>query len=311
MRLGGVMMPQDGDNEMFGLASFTKEARPFYKTVTMDTDALKQRIVMLLKESVGGVSPTALIGTLMQNCPDLSRWQIREVFNEMARTGEVSYVLRHGSTRISLGSCGPTRVSDRVYLCTAPGNETTSAAAVCLRIASGAAFGIGDHPTTCLALRGVDRVVAALARNQGLAGTSAVDVGTGSGVLAIAALLLGIAHAVGIDTDPVACHEAQMNARENGVASRFDIIPGALDRLTAGRYDLVMANLRPPTLVDLMPRLEELTAENGFLILSGFRVGEQPSVEKRLPNRLRPVWRETDRDWAATIAHRNESISWG
>jgi ribosomal protein L11 methyltransferase len=296
---------------MFGLASFTKEARPFCKTVTMAADALKQHIVMLLKESVGGMSPTALIGTLMDFCPSISRRQLREVFNEMARTGEVSYSLRHGSTRISLGSHGPRRVSDRVYLCTASGSETLSPAAVCLRIASGAAFGIGDHPTTCLALRSVDHVVATLARSKGLAGTSAVDVGTGSGVLAIAALLLGIARAVGIDIDPVACHEAQMNARENGVAYRFDIIQGALDWLAAGRYDLVMANLRPPTLVDLMPRLEELMTENGFLVLSGFRVGEQPSVEKRLPNRLRVVWRETDRDWAATVAHRNESVSWG
>lgn len=277
----------------------------------MTTAALKKRIVMLLKESVGGLTPAALIGSLTEFCPNISRRELREAFNEMARMGEVNYILRHGSTRISLGSHGPMRISDRVYLCTAPGSEALSAAAVCVRIASGAAFGAGDHPTTCLALRGVDRVVATLAQSKGLAATSAVDVGTGSGVLAIAALLLGIAHTVGIDTDPVACHEAQMNARENGVASRFDIIPGEVERLKSVRYDLVMANLRPPTLVDLMPRLEELTAENGFLILSGFRVGEQPSVEKRLPNQLRAVWRESDRDWAATIAHRNESVSWG
>jgi ribosomal protein L11 methyltransferase len=276
----------------------------------MSTDPLKQEVVMRLRESVGGLTPATLVGHLHEAFPKISRRQHRGLLKEMARMGEVHYVLRHGSTRISLASHEPEQISDRIYVCSTGCRGELTDRAVCVCIASGAAFGAGDHPTTCLALRGVDRVVATLAQSRGLAGTSAADVGTGSGVLAIAALLLGIGHAVGIDTDPVACHEAQMNARENGVATKFDIVPGALDQLTSARYDLVMANLRPPTLVDLMPRLGELTAENGFLILSGFRVGEQPSVEKRLPKRLRAVWRESDRDWAATIAHRNESVSW-
>ncbi|MFZ1983265.1 MAG: 50S ribosomal protein L11 methyltransferase [Desulfatitalea sp.] len=268
---------------------------------------------MLLKESVGGVPPAVLVRTLIEVFPNIPRRQLWETLKEMARAGEVSYVLRHGSTMISLGSGGLERLSDRIYLCSAlgGGSRELTAAAVCVRIASGAAFGTGDHPTTCLALRGVDRAVAALEQSKGLAATSAVDVGTGSGVLAISALLLGIARAVGIDTDPVACYEAQMNARENGVAARFDIIPGSVERLATGPYDLVMANLRPPTLVALMPRLVALTSENGFLVLSGFRVGEQPSVENCLQNRMRAVWREKDRDWAASIAHRKEYDSWG
>ena len=130
-------------------------------------------------------------------------------------------------------------------------------------------FGTGHHATTRLCLSALQRL--------DLRGRSALDVGTGSGVLAIAASLLGAAPVVAIDDDPDAVQSAQENfAANSGVSVDARVVD--LRHASLPTFDLVMANLTGGLLIQTASRLYDLTAAGGHLILSGFMTHEQEEV---------------------------------
>lgn len=133
---------------------------------------------------------------------------------------------------------------------------------IALRLDPGMAFGTGLHPTTrgCLTLL---QAVTPMPQRV-------LDVGCGSGILAIAALRLGAAHATGLDTDPVAVEATLANAAANGVAERLEAHRGSLPAAAAGPpYPLVLANLVAALLVELAAPLAVHTARGGLLVASG------------------------------------------
>jgi ribosomal protein L11 methyltransferase len=136
------------------------------------------------------------------------------------------------------------------------------------------AFGTGGHASTLLALQWID----ALAEGLG-AGTRVLDVGTGTGVLALAARGLGAGQAVGLDIDPLAAHEAGHWARHNGLADGFQCFAGGLEALDCEPFDLIVANLLRRELMPLVSRIASLVATEGRLVLSGLLASEQESVE--------------------------------
>jgi ribosomal protein L11 methyltransferase len=133
----------------------------------------------------------------------------------------------------------------------------------------GMAFGTGTHPTTSLCLAGLSGLLDARP------GASALDVGTGSGLLAIAAAKLGARPVVGIDNDPIAVEVARENAARNGVSIRLSADP--LDRL-GGTFDLVLANILANTLVELAPALAARLAPGGVVLLSGILGPQEDEV---------------------------------
>jgi ribosomal protein L11 methyltransferase len=130
-------------------------------------------------------------------------------------------------------------------------------------------FGTGHHATTRLCLGALQRVQ--------LEGKSAVDVGTGSGVLAIAASRLGATPVVGIDDDENALHAAEENLTLNRGAD-VTLKPADLRTATPGTFDLVTANLTGALLTEGAARLRALAKPGGCLILSGFLRHEEPHV---------------------------------
>lgn len=134
----------------------------------------------------------------------------------------------------------------------------------------GQAFGTGAHASTRLALE----CLAALPARR-LRGARVLDVGTGSGVLALAALRLGAACAVGCDLDARALAEARANAARNGLSERLALLRGGPDALGAGRFDLVLANLLRRGLEPLLPALAARTRPSGHLVLSGLLAEER------------------------------------
>ena len=134
------------------------------------------------------------------------------------------------------------------------------AGVVVLRIEPGATFGMGDHPTTMLSLRALRRLVHT--------GCTVLDVGCGSGVLAIGACVFGAQLAVGIDIAPAAVPVTTANALANGVASRVGVSTTDLADLD-GTYDLVVANILAPALIALSADLLRVLAPGGSLVISG------------------------------------------
>ena len=141
---------------------------------------------------------------------------------------------------------------------------------IVIRIEPGMAFGTGTHETTRLCLKAIERY---------FRGGSFLDVGTGTGILAIAAAkMFPDARVEGVDTDAAAVEIARENARLNGV-SQIDFRAGSIDEQTQSA-DLVCANLTAPVIVDLLPAL--LGASCGRLVLSGILDSQVELVQTRL-----------------------------
>lgn len=132
----------------------------------------------------------------------------------------------------------------------------------------GLAFGTGTHPTTSLCLQWLD--------GQDLTGKSLIDYGCGSGVLAIAALKLGVASAVGIDHDPQALIASKQNAEENGVADRLTVIGSNVP--TDNQADVVVANILASVLIELAPKIGKLVKPGGLIALSGILAEQADAV---------------------------------
>ena len=125
----------------------------------------------------------------------------------------------------------------------------------------GLAFGTGGHETTSLCLEALDE------RVRG--GERVLDIGTGSGILAIAALKLGAGSAEGVDIDPVAVRTAGENAALNGVADKLTVLVGDLSDKASGKYDIITANIVANAILSLAPAVPGLMAENATFIASG------------------------------------------
>ncbi len=153
------------------------------------------------------------------------------------------------------------------------------------------AFGHGDHPTTRLALAAVVTVGP---------GSTVLDVGSGTGVLAVTAAVLG-ATARAVDTDPAAVAATAANARRNGVADRLTVDDAPADEL-AGSWDLVVANVLVTAHRELAPVLPPRVAPGGRLVLSGLLPGQLDELLALLPPW--PAVRSRDGQWAAAVLHR-------
>ncbi len=125
----------------------------------------------------------------------------------------------------------------------------------------GLAFGTGGHETTSLCLEQLD------ARIKG--GERVLDIGTGSGILAIAALKLGAASAQGVDIDPVSVRTAGENAALNGVADQLEVLVGDLSDKASGKYEIILANIVADAIISLSAAVPALMAEGGVFIASG------------------------------------------
>ena len=171
----------------------------------------------------------------------------------------------------------------------------------------GMAFGTGLHPTTRLCLAGIERWAdeGLLARGRARDGSARLlDVGCGSGVLAVAAGLLGAGELVGVDTDPIAVEATLANARRNRVARRLRAHRGSLPS-GEGPFDLLAANLIASVLVTLAGDLVAELAPGGRLIASGIFVDREVEVAAAVAAAgLRVVRRDAEGDWVALEAER-------
>ena len=168
-----------------------------------------------------------------------------------------------------------------------------------ITIEPGMAFGTGTHATT----RGCMEFIEAVAGRLDGKNYSALDVGTGSGILSIALAFSGAKEIRAIDNDPLALQVARENLRANGVAQRVRL-SGADVRRIKQKFDVVVANLTAETIQELSSDLEKKVAVKGFLILSGILHQKADLITHRFAPRFRVLKRKRAREWVTLLLQR-------
>jgi ribosomal protein L11 methyltransferase len=175
---------------------------------------------------------------------------------------------------------------------------------VVITLDPGMAFGTGLHPTTRLCLEQVEQ--------QTRPGMRVLDVGTGSGILALAAAKLGAEHVYAIDNSSVAVESATENAALNGQSERIEVVLGTLDDETAQRmaeqYDLVLANIIAHIIGSIAPQLAQVLAPDGLLVASGIIEARRQDAEAPLLEAgLELVEQRMIEDWMVLVLRKRRS----
>jgi ribosomal protein L11 methyltransferase len=187
----------------------------------------------------------------------------------------------------------PTKVGERLVIIPSWEPYELAEGELPLHLDPGMAFGTGTHPTTALCLRQLEGLVKEGAR--------VLDVGTGSGILAIAAARLGAAEVHAIDIDGVAVQVARENAAKNGVA--ISVAQGELAAVEGGNYDLVIANIIASIIIEILPEAVPRLKDGGHLLCSGIIAEKKEQVLAAITeNWLLPKVIKEEAGWVSILA---------
>lgn len=247
-------------------------------------------------------TPSDLIHYVRKQC-GLDRRQSRKLIDTLVCDNQLEYCDIHGRTCVGLSFNRPVRVSSRIVLMPPDIVIDAKPSDVVIRLNRGIAFGRGTHPTTRLCLIALTEVFAWSEKNEQRF-LNALDVGTGTGVLAIAMALLGTDQVWACDIDAIARDEADKNVRLNGLELCIHID----ETLSAETpCDLIVANLRFPTLIDLGANFKNRLRSEGYLVVSGLRIEEKDDLISRYAHlTLKPRWEACDNGWCALVFSRAE-----
>lgn len=199
-------------------------------------------------------------------------------------------------TSVSRAAWPARTVGERLFLAPAWSDEITPEGRSRLIHNPGLACGTGEHPCTQLALVALEQSV--------FPACNVVDVGTGSGLLAIAALRLGAAHAVGVDVDLAALSAARENFDLNGLGA--ELVCGSADALASNVADITIANISGTALLAIWDDLARITRRPGQLILTGFPESEASFFKELLPN-AQAIQQE---GWCCFMARMSSAACW-
>lgn len=192
-----------------------------------------------------------------------------------------------------------TEIGDRLCICPSWESYDNVSGRVVLNIDPGAAFGTGTHATTSMCLEALEKLVTP--------NMTVLDIGSGSGILSIASVLLGAKDVVGVDIDPVAVKVAKENAALNGVSEKAKYILGNLDEEVKDTYDIVVANIVADAIIALSSSAKKRMNKNGYFLCSGIIDIRADEVEASLINRgYKIVNKMVNNNWVAFLATVNE-----
>lgn len=191
----------------------------------------------------------------------------------------------------------PVEIGNRLVVCPTWESYNNKEGRTVLSIDPGAAFGTGTHDTTKLCLTALDSMITG--------GETLLDIGCGSGILAISSVILGTSSAVGVDIDAMAVRVATENADINHVADKTNFICGDLTEKISGKYDIICANIVADVIIALCNNVTDYMAEDGVFICSGIvDIRENDVLDAITRCGLKVIERHTSGGWVALTAKR-------
>jgi ribosomal protein L11 methyltransferase len=257
--------------------------------------AIRRRVT----ESIRRLTPVILIKELSVLL-HMNKKAISRAIQELVAEKELTYTYTYGCTFLEPSFEKPVHITNRIVL--KPPNMAYSSPSgeIVVNIESGAAFGNGTHPTTRLALEGLSYAFDDKALKE-KTDALMLDIGTGSGILAIASVKMGMQGAIATDIDSCARVEAEKNIRLNGLGKNIHV-QGAMAEYEGRPFALVTANLRMPTLISLRPFMKAHMETDGVLVVSGIKKDEVPIMKAAYKERgFVCPWEKDEKDWAGLV----------
>jgi ribosomal protein L11 methyltransferase len=265
--------------------------------------SLREFIVAQIENSPKPLTLKSLVHRTVLSAGFSSR-EIRSAVRDLVDRRALAYVQRLGHTFIEVSFEKPVRVSRRVIVTPPRMHHPGSGEDIVIVLQGGISFGSGSHPTTRLCLRALDDHFSDAGAKNRMTKGRLLDIGTGTGVLLVAGIRLGCRHAIGIDIDACALAEAGENLRINGVDRHAEVSCTPIDQLT-GSFELITANLRPPTLRQMAPIISRLSMPGSALVLSGFREQEASRLIRCFEALNWQVYtRAEEKEWASVTMFR-------
>jgi len=268
--------------------------------MTLIKETIHHNILQMIEDHAKKITSRDLEKKIVQRI-SVGRREFQAALKALVAAGELAYTNLYGCTFIEKSFNRPVRVGSRVILTPPERHPVLDGSDIAVMLRPGASFGCGQHPTTRLAIQGIEYALETRRICDGIPNATLLDIGTGSGVLAICALKMGIHRAMGTDMDPCAIAEAGENAKINGLSQRFTVLDVPAEEINV-QFHLITANLRYPTLARLCPYIATHIPENGAVILSGIREDEADEIKSIYAGlNLACRWEKSENRWAGIV----------
>jgi len=225
---------------------------------------------------------------------------VRKSIKKLINDGKLFYTYLYGNSYLENSFSRPVFISKSVVV--KPYNLTYSkkSSEIVIDIFPGISFGAGDHPTTRLSVQAIESSLLEKKLTKNFSKSSVLDIGTGTGILALAALKFGFQKGVGVDIDPCSRIESQKNAAINGLENRLQI-SGDLEKIKS-KFDLITANLRLPDIMKIYPLVIRYLNHQGVVILSGIRPHEiDPVINKYTDSVFNCISVTNEKNWSCLV----------
>lgn len=280
----------------------TASVKTIKKALT-DTLKIREEVLETIEGSWRRLTPTDLEKILL-NRYDIDKTALKATLKTLVADGDLAYTYQFGCSFLEKSFNKPTRISKRIVLKPPEVFYEPEPDDRVVELRQGASFGSGEHPTTRLAIRCIETALSVMKIPQGNRDFRALDIGTGSGVLAIVAAVLGAGKARGIDIDPCAIAEAKENVKINNLENRIEICARHVEDIDQ-MYSLITANLRYPTLKRLCSIMDGRLAEGGSIAVSGLKTEEVPDLLNVFARRnFKCTWEASEKGWAGLLLTR-------
>lgn len=276
----------------------------------MDMEADKKDVLNILFQSDVKLTAQAYIKKIKERF-SLSFFEAKKILQQLIDAQELSYHYLYGATYVEKSFLKPVSITKH-FILKPPGFQGRSNQSnggqkkidpnkIELILDQGISFGSGQHPTTQLCLAAIDVCFfekQMMASKENLAGA---DIGTGSGVLAMAMCLAGLTSCNAYEIDPVSINEAKKNVALNHLTKRIKVIEEYMKE-SKNRFSIISANLRFPTLAALSDMIFNSLKNNGIAILSGVREWEKDQFVAIYSEKgFELVWQQDEKKWSGFV----------